>query len=206
MRKPRDKVTSPQDGWYYKQPDTGKEFRHTNPNVLIHEVWNHRLSLPDYGMDVSGGWRDRLWHDICIQNEWLLCDDTEDKGRWFGMGDVWRYLQTLGDLVLSDEKTVSHEEAERRANICLSGAGGRPCPNNQIVSGCYSCKGAGKAIQLVTGKKSTSKDDQLHACTACSCLLRIKVHLPLETIHADQSRLPSFCWQKRSTGTEEVSM
>jgi hypothetical protein len=138
----------------------------------------------------------RVLHELCLQNEWLLCEDTEDKGSWIGMGDIWRYIHTLGDLVLSDEKAVPQEEAERRASVCLTGAQGRPCPNNQYVDGCLGCKGAAKVIQAITGKKTTSKDSQLHACTACGCLLKIKVHLPLDTIHVDESRLPSFCWQR----------
>lgn len=198
MKKPRDIVATPNGDWQYTQPETGKPFKHSNPSVLFSQIWSHRMALPDLGMDVSGGWKERLWHDICRQNEYLLCDDTEDKGTWVGMGDIWRYLHTLGDLVLSDKKTVSQEEAERRANVCLTGAKGHPCPNNQAVSGCFGCRGAGKVIESITGKKKTSKDNLLHACTACGCLLRIKIHLPLDAIHTDESKLPSFCWQRRS--------
>lgn len=196
MKSPRDLKTSPQGGWKFQEPQTGKLFEASHPNVLLHDVWQHRISLPEKGMDVSGGWQERFWSEYCSQNEHVLCEDAEDKGSWIGMGDIWRYIHTLGDLVLSDEKTVPQEEAERRASICLTGAQGRPCPNNQYVDGCLGCKGAAKVIQAITGNKTTSKDSQLHACTACGCLLKIKIHLPLDTIHVDESRLPSFCWQR----------
>lgn len=203
MRRPKDTTTTPNGNWAYKQPETGKEFNHPHIKVLISQVWEHRIALPSKGMDVSGGWQDRLLNDICAQNEWILCEDTQDRGVWAGIGDVWRFLQSLGDLVLSNEKSVPQEEAERRASICLSGASGRPCPYNQHIDGCLGCKGAGKAIEAIVGKKSTSQDKNLHVCTACGCALKIKVHLPLEVVHVDESKLPSFCWQvHRKTKSE----
>lgn len=201
MRRPKDTVTTPNGNWNYRQPETKKVFNHPHLKVLFSQIWSHRIALPDLGMDVSGGWKDRLLHDICLQNEWILCQDTEDKGVWAAIGDVWRFLHSLGDLVLSEEKSVPQEEAERRARICLSGASGRPCPYNQVIPACLGCKGAGKAIEAVMGKKSTPYDKELHACTVCSCVLKIKIHLPLNVIHVDESQLPSFCWQRKTVET-----
>lgn len=204
MRRPKDTVTTPNGNWSYKQPETKKEFNHPHLKVLTSQVWSHRISLPDLGMDVSGGWQDRLLHDICKQNEWILCEDTEDKGVWSAIGDVWRFLHSLGDLVLSEDKSVSQGEAERRARICLTGASGRPCPYNQVIDGCMGCKGAGKAIEAVMGSKSTPYDKDLHSCTACGgCVLKIKIHLPLDVIHVDESKLTSFCWQRKTVETSQ---
>src|SRR6478672_4943670 len=185
MKKPRDTVTTPQDGLSYQQPDTGKEFQHSNPNVLFHEVWNHRLSLPDYGMDVSGGWKDRLWNDICEQNPYLLCDSTDDKRTWIGMGDIWRFLWSMKDWVTGGMKLVEPEVAEKRARVCTGADSGKPCPNNQAINSCWGCKGVGRLLDNLLGPRSIPSGSQLETCAACKCRLRAKVWLPQEAIHYD---------------------
>lgn len=202
MKKPRDTVTTPQDDWQYKQPDTGKEFKHSNPNVLFHQVWEHRLSLPDYGMDVSGGWKDRLWNDICDQNPYLLCDSTEDKGTWVGMGDIWRFLWSMKDWVTGGMKLVEPEVAEKRARVCTGADSGKACPNNQAINSCWGCKGVGRLLDSLLGPRTIPSASKLETCAACKCLLRAKVWLPQEAIHFDPEKTPSFCWMNQKV--EEV--
>lgn len=197
MKRPRDTVTTPRDGWSYTEPCTGKKFWHTSIKVLTGMVWNHRMSLPDLQMDVDGGWQDRLLHDICLQNEHLVCDDTEDKGRWVGMGNVWRFIETMTSWVMRGGGFVTQEEAERRATICSSGMDGKPCKHNEHINGCMGCKGIGSALGKILNGRTTSKDQELNVCTACGgCALKAKVWFPREVISVDESKLPSWCWEK----------
>lgn len=111
---------------------------------------------------------------------------------------------------------VSKEEAERRANICLS------C-HNHVKNANYTapsqggCRGCSKASQildatlwklglkavdmvspLLLAGKSTSLDGQLGQCGLCSCLLKIKIWVKT-SVGGDahkKNMYPSFCWVK----------
>lgn len=199
MKKPRDTKTTPNGNFTYLQPETQKPFEHSNPNAMFHEIWAHRMSLPHYNMDVSGGWKDRLWHDICLQNEYLLCDDTEDKGEWVGMGDIWRFLLNMGEWLAQGMRLVPQEVAEKRARICTGADTGKPCPNNQHIGACWSCKGIFSTLSALIGERKTTQNESLQTCSACKCALRAKIWLPQEAVKVDSTKVPSFCWMARDT-------
>lgn len=194
MKRPRDTIKTPQGGWSYTQPETGKAFNHTNPSVLFDQVWDHRMSLPHYNMDVSGGWKERLNHDLCIQNEYLLCEDTEDRGSWVGMGDIWRFLQNMGEWMAQGMRLVPQEVAEKRARICTGADSGKMCPNNQSIGACWGCKGILNALSSLIGDRTTSQTNRLETCSVCKCALRAKVWLPQSAVKIDKEKAPSFCW------------
>lgn len=196
MKKPRDIVSTPNGNWKYRQPETEKTFEHSNPNVLFHQVWDHRMSLPHLNLDISGGWKDRLWHDICAQDEYLLCDDTEDKGTWIGMGDIWRFLTAMGEWLSQGMKLVQQDVAEKRARICAGADTGKKCPNNQTIGSCWGCKGIGKMLSSLIGERSTTQTDQLETCSVCKCALRAKIWLPQDAVKIEPDKVPSFCWMK----------
>lgn len=196
MKKPRDIVTTPNGDWKYTQPETAKSFKHSNPSVLFSQIWQHRLSLPHYNMDVSGGWKERLWHDICAQDESLLCDDTEDKGRWVGMGDIWRFLTNMSEWLAGGMKLVSQEKAEERARICTGVDRGWKCPKNEAINACWGCKGILKMLTALIGERKTTQTQALETCTACKCALRAKIWLPQEAVKLPADQVPSFCWAR----------
>lgn len=196
MKKPRDTVTTPNGDWRYQQPETEKSFKHPNPSVLFSQVWSHRLSLPHLNMDVSGGWKDRLWHDICTQNEYLLCDDKEDKGTWVGMGDIWRFLMNMTEWIAGGLQFVDQQEAEWRARICTGADSGKACPKNQAIGACWGCKGISKMLHSLIGDRKTTQTDKLETCTACKCALRAKIWLPKEAAKIPADQAPSFCWAR----------
>ena len=190
-------ISTPKGDFRYEQPETGMKFRAQHPKALENEVYSHRLSLPDLQLDTTGGWKERLWHDVCQQNEWLDCEDTEDPGRFPNLADVWGWVTSMNDWRKSGFDIVSQEEAERRASICAGGDGKPACPHNKHVSGCLGCRGVGEAISNLIGGRKTSKDQNLHQCSVChGCMLGPKVFLPLEVINTEpyREKLPSFCW------------
>jgi hypothetical protein len=87
---------------------------------------------------------------------------------------------------------VPQEEAERRALICSR------CYLNVNVEGCGACH---KAVAEVTKDRKTKLDYMLRACAACKCLLKAKVHFPMETLDSEaqgvQELYPDFCWLKK---------
>jgi len=111
---------------------------------------------------------------------------------------------------------VSHEEAERRARICIS------C-HNHVKNANYTapsqggCRGCSKATQvldaalwnlglkavdmispLLLAGKSTSMDGQLGQCGLCGCLLKLKIWIKNNVggFAGKENMWPSFCWQK----------
>jgi hypothetical protein len=185
---------TPKGDFTYKQPETGMDFKAQHPNALWKQVFDHRMSLPDLKMDVTGGSRERFWDEWCRKNEHTPCDDTEDPGRYANLSDVFAWLNSMKDWALKGFDIVPQEEAERRGAICIT------CPHNRAVNNCLGCHGAGDAISKLIGGRTTSMDGQLHQCAVChGCMLGPKVFLPLEVIDASayQESLPSFCWLKK---------
>lgn len=205
MRKPRDMKVTPKDGWFFTEPSTGQKFWATHPKALQRQVFKYRLDHPELNLDTGGNWEKRMWHHFCEQHPHLPYDDT-DEARWFpNIADVFNFVQTLVKWKLGGGKMVDQAEAEARANICLSGVNGHPCPHNEPASFCAGCKGFGDQITgLVEGRK-TSKNDRLHICTACGgCDLKVKVFFPLDCISVNEDRLPNWCWQRKSSPTSQA--
>lgn len=197
MLKPKDLRITPKLGFTYRQPETGKEFVGYHPKAFLSSIFQYRLSVPELNLDTTGNWQDRVWNDYCLQHPECECEDTQDRGSFPNLADIWNCLQTFTKWKLRGGGFVDQSEAERRANVCLSGANGHPCPNNKPSGLCFGCKGVSHQIrQLIDGRK-TAQDDQLYVCQACKCDIGSKLWFPLDTIVTDQSKLPEHCWQKQ---------
>lgn len=199
MKRPADMTSTPRGDWTYRQPETDMPFRAQHPKVLEAEVLAHRMSLPDLHMDTASGWRVRLWNAVCEQNPNIPYEDTEEPRYFPSLLDVWRFIQTMWNWRTQGGEFVPQEEAERRANICLTGANGQRCQYNQVFAPCLGCHGYAEDMdRLVEGRK-TSRDAELHICTACGgCRIPVKIHFPLESLSVDESKLPPWCWQKKN--------
>lgn len=136
------------------------------------------------------------------------------KTSWVSLSKVWKGRIVLnlidrikhvanGAEVIQDWLggggiTVSQEQAQQRASICLT------CPENKpgrnlteaVASAIRKHVEVKNALQLrVEGEK------RLHQCSICTCALRLKVWVPIDSIrkHMDDSELgsyPAYCWQK----------
>lgn len=140
-----------------------------------------------------------MWDQVCQQNEYLDCEDTENPGRFPNLTDVWGWATSMLHWRDKGYSTVPMEEAERRAAICVK------CPHNKPVSGCVGCRGVGDLIDRIIGGLKTSQSDKLHQCSVCAgCILGPKVFLPREVINADayMNDLPSFCWLSEDAAPE----
>lgn len=106
-------------------------------------------------------------------------------------------VKTLKDWLGSGAETVPWRLAQQRANVCLK------CPMNQpgnMATGAIA-DAVKKQIELknklklrVVGEKSL-----LH-CTACGCVLRLKVHIPIDKLGltaVDIGKYDPNCWQRK---------
>lgn len=115
------------------------------------------------------------------------------------LGNVVAGGSLLVEWILSREEAVAPELSEHRAGVCAA------CPLN--VRGDltrFFTLPASHAIRAELSRRSgwqlaTTKDEQLAICEACSCPLKLKVHVPLKNILA-KLPLPAFdalheqCW------------
>lgn len=101
---------------------------------------------------------------------------------------------------------VARELAESRAKVCAA------CPQNDVTSGLSSVfvESTAKGILALLGALkdldiSTSVDDKLGVCKACSCPTRAKVYCPIEVIveHTTpevKGALDVSCWIRSEAG------
>ena len=108
-------------------------------------------------------------------------------------------ISLLLDWVGPSAKAVPNELAEKRASVCAT------CPlNGQGGLLEYFTSAAAEKIRTQLAIRAdlqlkTSLDPQLGTCTACSCWLPLKCHVPIEFILAHtsdevKSKLDPRCW------------
>jgi hypothetical protein len=112
-------------------------------------------------------------------------------------GDVESGSKTFIDWAAQGRPLVDQSEAERRGKICAN------CYLNVRATGCgQSCRELIRRLVGLFLDRKTSVDDKLNSCSACKCMMRVKVHFPIDLIeaHSDaaiQQLFPEFCWLKR---------
>jgi hypothetical protein len=117
--------------------------------------------------------------------------------------------QALADW-LGGEPPVSRGVAEFRAEVCVQGDNGKPCPLN-VAPGWWEKNVKDRIARWITRELeekhrlqlNTLYDGQLHMCRPCGCCVRLKIWAPVKVIHAhtsDKARaeFPDFCWQKKA--------
>lgn len=113
----------------------------------------------------------------------------------------------LNDWIGDGGEPVSQAQADFRADACLHGNGGSPCPLNVEKNWWDKVKDA--IAETIRAELELKNRIQLHAtgendlfmCRPCGCCLRLKVWTPIKHIqkHLPKEALdsmPSFCWQK----------
>lgn len=124
----------------------------------------------------------------------------------FQPGNLFRSLKnvvaggnTIIEWIKSGAEAVPAELAEKRAAVCVS------CPKNaqgDLTS--FFTVPASNAIRAALNSRkemnlSTTQDDKLGICSACSCPLPLKLHLKLESILPKMPKesfdaLAENCW------------
>jgi hypothetical protein len=195
-------------------------------NAVVEQVQMMRLANPfmceRYGWrtDTAGVEADVHNYNVarCVNNGWwdfLLMDEpgvaapfvapAEKKSRLpgaVGVGSVKRVaagIALLVDWLGSGAKGVESALAEKRAMVCST------CPKNDggdFTS--YFTEPIAEKIRVQLEMKNdlqlrTSYDDKLTVCSACSCPIKLKVHVEISYILAHMSdevkkQLHPACW------------
>lgn len=107
---------------------------------------------------------------------------------------------TLKEWLGDGAKPVEPAKAQARADICLKCSFNTAKPLYEALA-TGAAKIAARQLEVknamnlrVRGEKS------LHVCEACGCVLRLKVHAPMNVIVAGAEpgsfeKLPEHCWQ-----------
>jgi hypothetical protein len=183
----------PPDGFRYVFPDDGFVVHAWSYDAWVQVARDHlianNLSIPE---DLQA----QMEEQLCQTQEpgWCSYDDPNRPrvSTILSWGDVLSALTTFARWIAGGCQYVSQDEANRRALICSR------CYMNTFIGGCSNCEAA---VAKVTGKVSTKYDFALKACAVCKCVLRAKVHFPLDTLAQESENLqelyPPFCWNKK---------
>jgi hypothetical protein len=191
MKKPRNLMQVPTGGsWKYQEPATGVTIEHNHWKAFLEKAFKHREAN---GLFTGSGWQNEVWHYVCLQNPQIESVEEGQSERRIDLSDVRRFGVTFSNWLGQGAQWVSQEEAERRAAICVS------CPHNQVVNGCWGCKGPLNWIVGMLAGRRTSRDADLQQCEKCFCTLVAKVHIPLSAMLEGQepvADLPEHCWMR----------
>lgn len=202
-------VTVPPGGWRYTQVETGHTLSSISLGGLKEQVEVHRRAN---GLDLSDGWWELVQAEMCVEMDVLdthclpATERLPEPDDRVTVRHVLQFFRVVREWWFKKgRQQVVHEEAEKRAQTCLSGApGGEPCPYNTTdVKGCWGCEGVLRWLKdLLTDADKVEGEEGLHTCKVCKCALKLKIHLPREVIEkgttGDQS-FPDYCWMNEDT-------
>lgn len=223
----RNILTVPPGGFRYTQPATDrtpeKKF------ATMNDAWSLAVQIADFrkGNGLERATPKEALRDIddaqCarLHNDPAHCIDADKKK---GIRAAITRLSKSAGLVeaggrvlikwLGDgAKPVPIEIAQRRANVCLSGAPeGKPCPHNR--DGHSLLQLTANTVRAIAEQMNVREhlrlrvegEENIHSCAICRCPLKLKIHVPIETIlsHTDDETLmamPQYCWMKTEQQT-----
>jgi hypothetical protein len=124
--------------------------------------------------------------------------------------DIKRAAQGTGvvlDWLTSGGAPVAQDLAEKRAAVCVA------CPKN--VEGAWYTVAPAQLIKATLEarkdiKLETRSDGLLKSCDVCKCLMRLKVHVPLDYITKNtkpdiMGEFPDWCWIKKECESASVT-
>lgn len=112
------------------------------------------------------------------------------------------FYQTRRDWLGGDGEFVDADDAQKRADTCLFGNGGKKCPHNRempLFEILTSAAAHATIAQLKVKDKLGLKlnmEHELHTCDVCLCNLKLKPWVPSKYIRVSfkQEELPDYCW------------
>jgi hypothetical protein len=184
----------PPDGYRYVDPEDGFLSHSYDYRTWIEQEAKH---LEANGKPVPADLEAIMQEQLCLllPPGWCSYDDPQRPRPSLALewGDMMGGLKTFGKWIAQGCGFVPQAEAERRALICSR------CYLNMNVVGCASCQ---KLVTETIGSRVTKYDYALKACGACKCMLRAKVHFPLDTLDTETQKLqeiyPEHCWLKKT--------
>jgi len=216
----RTMTTIPPGGWIFEQTVDGKPIKKFKSMGL---VWELARNIADFraGNGLERATPKEALHDIeeatCVRlhNDPEWCIGDKKKGVRAAIDHQLKNAKAaavggriLVDWLGSGAKPVDIAIAQRRANVCLSGAPeGKPCPHNR--DGHSLLQLTANTVRAIAEQMNVREhlrlrvegEENIHSCFICRCPLKLKIHVPIETIlaHTDDETLmamPQYCWMK----------
>lgn len=186
-----NRAVCPPDGFRYVFPETG----------WLNHAWDHNTWVAQAEAHVKANnltpdihLTQKMEEQLCLTLPpgWCNYDDVNRPrpNVQLNWSDILAGIAAFANWFKLGRPTVPQAEADRRAMICSR------CYLNVNVSGCTACHAI---VQQTIGERKTRHDDHLRACGVCKCLLRAKVHFPIDSLPAapdNQAMYPEFCWLK----------
>ena len=186
-----DRAVCPPDGFRYTFPETGWLNHAWDHNTWVAQAEAH---VKANGLPEDVNLTAKMEHQLCQTLEPGWCNYDDNNRPRPNVQLDWSHILTgihaYANWFKQGKPTVQQAEADRRASICAR------CYLNVNVSGCTACQ---PIVQQLIGKRKTKWDDRLRACGVCKCLLRAKVHFPIDSLPSapeNQAMYPAFCWLK----------
>jgi hypothetical protein len=185
MKEIVQKHETPPGGWVYKDSRTGITFKDNSIFAIYSQVIS---SWAANDIDPPNNYKAVIDHEMCEQLSQMECREIGEIERVLTLADIERFGNSIKKWMEGGMNFVPIEEAKRRANICIG------CHNNKPVKTCLGCTKALSWMSERVGWPQTDKDSELQGCRACLCLLRLKIHLPLDAIDNTGVKYPDHCW------------
>jgi hypothetical protein len=183
----------PPDGYRYVFPEDGYVSHAWTYVDWVADAQRH-CHINKYPWE---GMEEKMQQQYCMTLPPGFCDyDDDNRPRpkanleW---GDVVGGMAVFARWIASGCKTAEQKEVDRRALVCSR------CYLNVNISGCVGCQ---KLVAEVVHNKSSKYDFALRGCAVCQCVLKAKVHFPLQNLldsedQSQQEMYPSHCWLKK---------
>lgn len=223
--------TFPPGGFTYTQPETGFKTSKMAPfetcvaEVLAHRVANKlpRSTRAEVNEDIQEFTCQRLGYDAayCITDKKKLETLSRISASPSHLKNLVRpaleKIKSLGNgaQILSDwlgdgMLPVPNSVAQSRTNACVRGDSGKPCKFNRKGSSFTESIAGAIKEQMQKRHEATAApvgDEKLFECQICFCDLKLKVHVPMDTIldrtpkamiEKFQEQAPACCWMRQT--------
>lgn len=187
--------STPPVGWVYELEHEGNKYFFQSPMWLgLKDQLRNWYSAKELEWPGDAEMRARVEHHICQLVPKGFCAGGPNRPKVSFLSasairDATRLFMT--SLFRGKGNLVPQEEADRRAKICAN------CPLN-LHGICTSCMG--NEFQdifrwLIARGRRTPYDSVLDTCSVCGCLLKAKVHIPIEELSKlKKHTYPKNCW------------
>lgn len=183
-------IVPPGGRYFYTVPQTGAAFEAFDRYRLLDDVTRH---LRASGLPVPETLAADMEDFMCQRLPSGFCKGDSGPWRPYITSHSLREFTRMLFRRAGNRATVEPRQADERAKTCLS------CPEN-LRGVCTTCDGLEGFVRTLVGvHRATPYDAALGACGRCGCLLRVKVHIPIEHL-APTSKIteyPEGCWIRR---------
>lgn len=187
MKQPVNEIDGPSGGWSYVDPRTGIDFKDHALQAILGRVYKSWLAND---IPIPDNWADVVRHEICEQRPDIECREIGEPEVQVTLDDITRFGATITNWLTEGGVWVDREESERRAAICVK------CHDNKHVKLCLGCNSALSWLAQRIGWPESSRDAELTSCRKCKCLLKLKIHMPLNVMPDGDIKYPDHCWAK----------